>query len=60
MHCPECGTHIFRYFPKARWEEQYSKAWLRVENEEKANWLDLEDEDLKKIIEEYHNGDKDE
>lgn len=38
VYCPECGTQVFHHFPKAQWEEQYSPAWLRVENEEKANY----------------------
>jgi len=43
MRCPECGERVFHAFPKARWEEQYSKAWLRVEDYDKATWLNLPD-----------------
>jgi hypothetical protein len=38
MYCPECGTRVFNHFPKAQWEEQYSEAWLRVKDYEKATW----------------------
>lgn len=38
MCCPECGTRVFHHFPKARWEEQYSEAWLRVADYDKATW----------------------
>lgn len=37
-HCPECGAHVLRHFPKFDWETRYSPAWLKVENYEKANW----------------------
>jgi hypothetical protein len=39
MRCPECGERIFSHYPKARWEAQYSRAWLRVEDYDKATWL---------------------
>jgi hypothetical protein len=38
MYCPECGKRVFSYFPKARWEEQFSEAWLRVVDHDKAYW----------------------
>jgi hypothetical protein len=40
MYCPECGTRVFHHYPKDRWEEQYSEAWLRVTDYEKATWKD--------------------
>jgi hypothetical protein len=39
-YCPECGKRVFSDFPKERWEEQYSRAWLRVEDYDKATWID--------------------
>lgn len=43
MRCPECGERVFHHFPKARWEEQYSKAWLRVQDYDKATWIKYDD-----------------
>ena len=40
MYCPECGTGVFHNFPKARWEEQYSRAYLRILDERKASWVE--------------------
>jgi hypothetical protein len=31
-YCPECGARIFHHYPRARWENNFSVAWLRVEN----------------------------
>jgi hypothetical protein len=39
MYCPECGARVFHEYPKAKWEEQYSRAWLRVEDYDKATWV---------------------
>jgi hypothetical protein len=38
-YCPECGDRIFHHFPRDKWEANYSPAWLRVEDNEKANYL---------------------
>jgi hypothetical protein len=38
MHCPECGEPVFHHFPKDRWEEQQSEAWLQVKDYCKATW----------------------
>lgn len=63
MYCPECGTHIFNYFPKNKWENTFSEAWLRVEDDNKANYdcmaVGLEN-DLKQIIANYHSGEESE
>ena len=40
MYCPECGSKVFHAFPKARWEEQYSSAWLKIEDIDKASWVE--------------------
>jgi hypothetical protein len=39
MYCPECGTRIFNCFPKVKWENTYSEATLRVEDEEKSDYF---------------------
>jgi hypothetical protein len=36
--CPECGKRVFSDYPKEQWEAQYSEAWLRVTDYEKATW----------------------
>jgi hypothetical protein len=38
-YCPECGSRVFHEYPKARWEEQYSEAMLRVDDYDKATWV---------------------
>jgi hypothetical protein len=58
-YCPECGKFIFRSFDKATWERTYSDAWLRVENDEKANYNpilnpEITDEMLEIVID-YHS-----
>lgn len=39
MYCPECGKNVFSHFPKVFWENNYSPAWLRIENEKGDNYL---------------------
>ena len=34
--CPECGKAVIYHYPKARWTATYSKAWLRIEDDDKA------------------------
>jgi hypothetical protein len=51
-YCPECGTFIFKNYPKAEWENKYSEAWLKVNDYDKATWLEMV-----KVVEDYHNGD---
>jgi hypothetical protein len=36
-YCPECGKFIFKAFNKADWEINSSEAWLRIQNEDRAN-----------------------
>lgn len=43
MYCPECGTRVFHHFPKDRWEEQFSSAWLKVEDYDAATWFLFEE-----------------
>lgn len=38
-YCPECGKFIFRHYGKIKWETTYSEAWLRVEDDDKANFV---------------------
>lgn len=38
-YCPECGKRIIHYFPKAKWEGQYSEAWLRIADDQKAFYV---------------------
>jgi predicted nucleic acid-binding Zn-ribbon protein len=39
MYCPECGTRIFHYFPREQWEATYSEAWLKIKNDDKADYI---------------------
>jgi tRNA uridine 5-carbamoylmethylation protein Kti12 len=39
-YCPECGKHVYHKFSGPRWQEQYSAAWLRIEDDDKANWVE--------------------
>lgn len=66
MYCPECGTRIFNCFPRERWDTQFSEAWLRIMDNEKANYVcDIPAErdeekierDLRKIAANYHRED---
>jgi hypothetical protein len=35
-YCPECGARIFHLFPREQWEAQWSEAWLRIQDYDKA------------------------
>jgi hypothetical protein len=37
MYCPECGTRVFNHFPRDKWDNTYSEAWLRISDPDKAN-----------------------
>jgi hypothetical protein len=39
MYCPECGVRVFHYFPKWEWENKFSKATLRVDDDDKADYF---------------------
>jgi hypothetical protein len=39
MYCPECGARIFNHFPNSKWMEQYSNAWLEIEEPMKAEFF---------------------
>jgi hypothetical protein len=38
MYCPECGTRIFNYFPRGKWENTYSDM-VAYTNEDKATYF---------------------
>ena len=60
-YCPECGKFIFVVFPRIKWDAIFSSAWLKIENERKAQYLCEEvklNDDLKQIIIDYHNEEK--
>lgn len=42
-YCPECGTHVFRHYPRETWDASYSPAWLRIEAPEKATYVATDD-----------------
>lgn len=39
MYCPECGQRVFHHFPRERWNAQYSEAWLKVNDYDKATYV---------------------
>lgn len=43
-YCPECGKFIFKRFPRAKWDTNYSEAWLRIADTNKANYNCEEEE----------------
>jgi hypothetical protein len=59
-YCPECGKFIFKSYSTSVWNNNYSKSWLRVENHDKAfiQCPPLVDEELKKIIVDFHSNEE--
>ena len=39
MYCPECGVRVFSHFPRDKWDNTFSEAWLRIATPSKADFV---------------------
>jgi hypothetical protein len=57
MYCPECGVRVFHNFPRLKWDNTFSEAWLRVQDYHAAAYGSVDEwieHDLKQVIIDYH------